>query len=93
MWYKSAKAALNEPIGLEYKLLRMCVVHLIKRKLLITKGICNTDNKKVNAWTNNILKKIKDKYRNFNFVRKHSDNGTLMPIVEPFVDEAVRNAR
>lgn len=94
MWYKLAQQQnqQEENIGFEYKIIRACVVHLTKNKMSL-KGAYNYPESKIATLTNKIMKKIKDKYENYNFVRKYSNDDTITKVIEPIVDEVVKYAK
>lgn len=86
MWYRTSQ---NKARGLEEKILEGDAEHAIRRRLYFT-GDYNPDQEKITRLTNRAMKKILDKYGNYNVVRHHLSGELLSPIVDEIVDSLVK---
>jgi hypothetical protein len=73
-------------MNFEEKLIRYIASKLIQKKFLMTKGYL-PDEKKLSIYIERVLQKLKEKYRKLRYVRLHSDDGILTPLIREVVDQ------
>jgi len=86
MWYTTSQ---NKVRSLEEKILEGDAEHAIRRRLYFT-GDYNPDQERVTRLTNRAMKKILDKFGNYNVVRHHVSGESLSPAVDEIIDSLIK---
>ena len=68
----------------EEKLIRCIASKLIQRKYYLNKGYF-PDERQINKYVEYVLTQLKQKYRQLKYVRNHTEDGLLTPIVKEVV--------
>jgi len=79
----------EEPKGLEEKILMGDAENAIRRRLFMT-GDYNPEMSKVTRLTKKVMEKILDKYGNYNLVRHYAAGESLMPLVNDIVNGVIK---
>lgn len=73
-------------MSFEEKLIRYIASKLIQKKFF-GKNHRMPSDKELSNLINYILEDIKEEYKQFSLVRRHSSNGLLTPLIKPFIEK------
>ena len=72
----------------EEKLVRYIASKMIQKKFFGKKHRLPSAGE-LDTYINRVLSDIKDEYKQFSLIRRHSKNGLLTPLIRVFIDEMV----